>query len=120
MIKKLQSPTWRVLAAAGFLQALGVILYCTLIAVLFTILGKLQIVEGPGVIFFTFFLFLFVLSAAITGSLVFGYAVYLALNQKIKEALMDLAYVLLWTILIILVGSLKILFLISFSPSLFN
>ncbi|OGY22992.1 MAG: hypothetical protein A2172_03605 [Candidatus Woykebacteria bacterium RBG_13_40_15] len=119
MIKRLQSPTWRVLAVAGFLQALGVIAYCALIALVFTILDKFQ-VGGPGVILFTFFLLLFVFSAAITGFLVFGYAAYLALNQKVKEALMDLAYTLLWTIFLILVGVLKITILIYLWPSLFN
>lgn len=119
MIKKLQSPTWRVLAAAGFLQALGVTIYCLLIALVFMVLDSFQ-VGSPGVLFFTFFLLLFVLSAAITGSLVFGYAAYLALNKKIKEALMDLAYVILWAIIIILIGALKILFLIYFWPTLFS
>jgi hypothetical protein len=117
MIKRLQSPTWRVLAVAGFLQALGVTSYCILVALVFTILDQFQ-VGSPGVIFFTFFLLLFVLSAAITGSLVFGYAAYLVLNKKIKEALMDLAYVLLWSIFIILVGVLKIIVLIYFWPGL--
>lgn len=119
MIKRLHSPTWRVLAVAGFLQALGVAIYCVLIALVFTILNNFQ-VSGPGVIFFSFFLLLFVLSAAVTGSLVFGYAAYLALNRKIKEAVMDLAYVLLWTIFIILVGALKIIVLIYFWPGLFS
>jgi len=119
ILAKLQSPTWKVLAVAGFLQALGVFLYCALIALVFSIIDKFQ-VGGPSVVFFTLFLLLFVLSAAVTGSIVFGYAAYLALKQKIKEALMDLAYVILWSLFIILVGALKIILLIYFWPSLFT
>jgi hypothetical protein len=117
MIKRLQSPTWRVLAAAGFLQAFGVIGYCTVVATFIYFAGKIAF--GPSVFAITAFLLLFVLSAAITGSLVFGYAAYLALNKKIKEALMDLAYVLLWSKLVILLAILVVTILIWYQPSLF-
>jgi len=48
-------------------------------------------------------LLLLVLSAAITGSLFFGYAVYLALHQKMKKALKLVAYTMLYSLGIILV-----------------
>jgi hypothetical protein len=117
MINRLKSPSWRVLAAAGFLQAAGVIAYCSVVATIIYLVGKINF--GPSVFAIAAFLLLFVLSAAITGSLVFGYAAYLALNQKVKEALMDLAYVLLWAILFILLVILVGLILIWYQPSLF-
>jgi hypothetical protein len=106
-----------VLAAAGFLQAVGVVAYCAVVATIIYLVGRIAF--GPSVFAITAFLLLFVLSAAITGSLVFGYAAYLAINQKIKEALMDLAYVLLWSKLFILLTILVVLILIWCRPSLF-
>jgi len=117
MINKLKSPSWRVLAAVGFLQAFGVMAYCSVVATIIYFVGKINF--GPSVFAIAAFLLLFVLSAAITGSIVFGYAAYLSLNQKIKEALMDLAYVLLWSKLFILLAILVVLILIWYQPSLF-
>lgn len=47
-------------------------------------------------------LVLLVFSAAVTGSIVFGYPAYLALNKRIKEALSILAFTLLYCLIIIL------------------
>jgi len=96
-------------ALIGFLQALGVAVYCGLIASFFFYMAKTK-AEPPG--FFGFFLLLalFVFSAAVTGSLVFGYPAYLALvKSKIKEALTILAYTLLFGLLIILLTVIAIL-----------
>src|SRR3972149_5419405 len=90
------------LALVGFLQAVGVTLYCALVAVFFFYLTKTK-VQPPG--FFGFFLILalLVFSAAITGSLVFGYGAYLTLvKNQIREAFTILLYTLLFTLLIIL------------------
>ena len=85
----------------GACQALGVTIYCGLIAIFFSFLaqnGK----EPPG--FFGFFamLMMLVFSAAITGSLVFGYPTYLALvKNRIKDAIAILTYTLIFTFAII-------------------
>jgi len=53
---------------------------------------------------------LLVFSAAITGTLVFGYPVYLVLvKNKIKEALTILAFTLLFTFILILTTAILIL-----------
>ena len=86
----------------GFLQALGLIVYCSLIAGLFRFADNF-ITGAPGFLITAFMLLLFVFSAAVTGSIVFGYPVYLALNQQIKEALSVFAYTLLFCLAIIVV-----------------
>ena len=93
------------LSLIGLLQALGIVVYCGLIAGLLILLSKTAITPA-GFLGATLMLVLLVFSAAITGSIVFGYPVYLAWNKKIKEALSLLVYTLLYTlgfIMIILV-----------------
>ena len=93
----------------GLCQALGVTVYCGLVAVLFNYLTK-AIPSGPGFFGFFFMLILLVFSAAVTGSVVFGYPVYLALaKNKIKEALTILAFTLLYSLLIILITAILII-----------
>jgi len=95
----------------GFLQAAGVLIYCGLIAVFFFYMTKTA--AQPGIVGIFLMLALFVFSAAITGSLVFGYPAYLALvRNRIKEALAILAYTLLYSLLIIL---LTIIIVVSFT-----
>ena len=69
----------------SLLQALGVFAYVALISGVFSagshFQGKLDQFWGP-----VLFLLLFVLSAAITGSLVFGRSVLMYLNDAKKEA----------------------------------
>lgn len=86
----------------GFLQAFGLIVYCSLIAGLFRFADTF-ITGAPGFLITAFMLLLFVFSAAVTGSIVFGYPVYLALNQRITEALSVFAYTLLFCFVIIVV-----------------
>ena len=86
----------------GLLQSLGVLLYCVLLS------GFFRLMEGvmprqPGILTWVLMLFLLVFSAAITGLLVFGYPVYLALNKKVKEALKVLGYTFLYCLGIILI-----------------
>ena len=86
----------------GFLQALGLIIYCLLIAMFFRLAEKF--IQGPPTfINIALVLFLFVFSAAVTGSIVFGYPAYLALNQKIKEALSVFEYTILFCLVIIVI-----------------
>lgn len=91
----------------GFLQAAGVLIYCGLIAVFFFYMTKTT--AQPGIIGIFLMLALFVFSAAVTGSLIFGYPAYLALvKNRIKEALTILAYTLLYSLLIILITTILI------------
>ena len=105
MLKILENKNPRLI---GFLQAIGISTYCALIALFFYTLSKKP--DPPG--FFGFFLMLtlLVFSASITGSLMFGYPIYLALvKNKIKEALTILAYSLLFTLALILITTILIL-----------
>ena len=93
----------------GLCQALGVTVYCGLVAVLFNYLTK-AIPSGPGFFGFFFMLVLLVFSAAVTGSVVFGYPAYLSLaKNKIKEALTILAFTLAFSLVIILLTAIFII-----------
>ena len=81
----------------GFLQALGVVVYCALVSGLFE-LGNKFFPNQPDFLISVLVLILVVFSAAITGIIVFGYSAYLVLNQKIKEALSVFFYTLLYFI----------------------
>lgn len=83
------------LSLIGLLQALGVIIYCFLISLTFLSLNRIMI-RMPDLLGPVLMLVLLVFSVAITGALVFGYSVYLALDKKIKQALSVLAYTLLY------------------------
>ena len=92
----------------GLLQSLGISAYCAAVALFFYFMAQNQ--KQPG--FFGFFLMLTLLvaSAAVTGSLMFGYPAYLALaKNKIKEALTILAYSLAFTLLLIVATTILIL-----------
>lgn len=88
------------LSCVGFLQALGVVVYCALISGVMR-LGDVFLIETPMYLRIVLILILLVFSAAVTVSLVFGYAAYLALQQKIKDALLIVAYTLLYCLGII-------------------
>ncbi|OGD91296.1 hypothetical protein A3D07_01385 [Candidatus Curtissbacteria bacterium RIFCSPHIGHO2_02_FULL_42_15] len=93
----------------GLCQSLGVTVYCGLVALLFNFLTK-AIPSGPGFFGFFFMLILLVFSAAITGTMVFGYPAYLALvKNKIKEALTILAFTLLYSLVIIFITAIFII-----------
>lgn len=78
----------------GFLQALGLMAYCFLTAGLFWVLK--EFFQAPPAFLGTMFmLFFFIFSAAVTGFIFFGYSAYLVFNNKIKEALVIIAYTLL-------------------------
>ena len=88
------------LLTIGLLQALGIIAYTILISGLLQTLNNLSITP-PGILGVALMLAILVFSAAVTSSLVFGYAAYLALNKKVKEALYILGYTLLSLLVII-------------------
>lgn len=85
----------------GLLQALGAIAYCGLVVGVMNSFGKIFF-NPPGFFGSLLILVLLVFSAAVSGSIVFGYSTYLALNQRIKEALSVLMFTLLYSLLIIL------------------
>lgn len=91
------------LSLIGFLQALGLILYCSLIAGLFWMFDT-YFNMPPRFVSTLIMLLLFVFSAAVTGTITFGYPAYLALNRQIKEALVVLSYTLLYCLSIIIVA----------------
>jgi len=74
----------------GFLQALAVVSYCSLIGWL--LYSMTQSLDEPGFWGIALMLSLLVVSAAITGSLVFVYPAYLGLNQRLKEAIWVLIF----------------------------
>jgi len=86
----------------GLLQALGVVIYCALVVGILNFFGKIFF-NPPGFFGSVFILVLLVFSAAVSGSIVFGYPAYLALNKKIKEALSVLAFSALYSLGIILI-----------------
>ena len=86
----------------GLFQALGISIYCVLVMLFFQIMGKSNI-EANQMVLGILMLILLVLSAAISGLIVFGLPVYLAINKKIKEALNILAYTFLYLIAIIMI-----------------
>ncbi|MBU1177319.1 hypothetical protein KKH96_02635, partial [Patescibacteria group bacterium] len=79
----------------SFLQALGVVVYCFLIGS-FLQLGERFFPQPPVFLLPVLILTLLVFSAAVTGMIVFGYPAYLALNNRIKEALIIFLYTLLY------------------------
>ena len=81
----------------GFLQALGIILYAALVSGIFEIL-ETTIVKAPRFYGPVVILALLIFSAAVSGSIVFAYPAYLALNKKVKEGLSVLAYTLLYAL----------------------
>lgn len=86
----------------GLINALGVIIYTSLIAWLIIkgeeIFGKMANFWGPLA-----FLLVFILSAAIVGLLVFGRPILLYLDGSKKEAVKLLFYTLFWLFLATLV-----------------
>ncbi len=90
-------------ARAAFLQVFGVAVYCLFISRLFDLLNHISgpDEEGSMVVRAAFMLILLVFSAAVTGALVFGYPVWLAMNKKIKEALSVLGFTALYFLVLL-------------------
>jgi hypothetical protein len=81
-------------STAGLFQALGVIIYTSSIAGFFQVIEKIS--SGPEILTVAFMLSLLVFSAAVTGALVFGYPILLAINKRAIDALKVLVYTLLY------------------------
>lgn len=96
------------LSIIGLLQALGLVIYCVLIAGMLNLFGK-TLTAPVGFLGSVLILVLLVFSAAVTGSIVFGYPAYLFLkNKQVKEALLILAYTLLYCLAFIIIAILLI------------
>jgi predicted lysophospholipase L1 biosynthesis ABC-type transport system permease subunit len=92
----------------GLLQAIGVIGYCVLIALLFNFLGKTN--QEPGFLGIAAMLVVLVFSAAISGSIVFGYPAYLFFKEgKIKESLQVLLFTGVFCLIIVAIIALAYL-----------
>ena len=84
----------------GLIQALGTAIYCSIIAWFFWYMANTS-QEIPGVLNIALMLILLVFSAGVTGSIVFGYPIYLAMHKKVKEALYLLGYTSIYFVVII-------------------
>jgi hypothetical protein len=94
----------------GLFQAIGVAVYCFIIANVFRLLEELH-VNPPELVVISFMLFLLVFSVAIVGSLIFGTSISLLIQKKTKAALNLLAFTLLYGFAIIII----VLFFVSLS-----
>ncbi len=94
----------------GLIQAIGVIVYCVLIAMFINFMGKNA--EPVGFLGAAAMLVLLVFSAGATGSMVFGYPAYLLFKEKeIKRPLLVLAFTSLFCLIILAISA--IIYLIS-------
>lgn len=96
-------------ALVGLYQAAGVILYTILIATLFASVGNFE-AELPQFVVMPIMLSLLVLSAGLTGTLVFGLPVYFTFaKNNVKRAINILAYTFLYLLTTVLVAFLIVL-----------
>ncbi len=84
----------------SFLQAFLLSLYVLLVGYFMQHID--EVTFGPDFIGIAMMLCLLVLSASISGFLIFGYPVYLLLDKEIKKALWSMAYTFLFLILVII------------------
>lgn len=86
----------------SFINSIGVLLYIVLVSLIMQngekLFGYMNNLTGPIMI-----LSLFVFSAAITSLLVFGYPVWLYLENKKKESVKALFYTVGWMFLVLIV-----------------
>ncbi|MCD4760745.1 hypothetical protein K8R42_02490 [bacterium] len=95
-------------ALVGFLQVIGVAIYCSLVALFFWSMGN-NVGQSPEFLGIALMLFLLVFSATFCGLLVFAYPAYLIINKQTKKALKILGFTLLYAILIFVIILLIIL-----------
>lgn len=85
----------------GLIQALGVAVYCALVAGFVDLMSRTEIMM-PRFWGTAFMLVLLVFSAAATGLIVFGYPVLLFLKSRVKEGLVLLGYTLLFCLVVLM------------------
>jgi len=86
-----------------------VVIYCALVVAIINLFGQIFFAP-PGFFGSVLILVLLVFSAAVSGSIVFGYPAYLFLkNKQAKEALSILGFTLLYAVGIILITAVLIM-----------
>ena len=75
----------------GFLTGVLVVEYCILVALLILNMDTFFSSSDNSILAIVLMLILLVISAAITGVLVFGYPAYLFINKKFVEAIYSIA-----------------------------
>ena len=77
----------------GFYQALGVVIYTIIVASFLNYVAEISKINPPDIVVAPFMMSLLVLSAGITGSLVFGLPAYYAFSKNnVARALATLGY----------------------------
>ena len=95
------------IALLGLLQALGTGLYAALVVTVIFIIGSI-VEEGiddrslTQILAPIAFLMSFIVSACISGAMVLGYPIALALNQRVREAFMLVAATVGWLVLMLI------------------
>ena len=95
------------IALLGLLQALGTGLYAALVVTAVFIIGSI-VEEGVDdrpltqILAPIAFLTSFIVSACISGAMVLGYPIALALNQRVREAFMLVAATVGWLVLMLI------------------
>lgn len=92
----------------GFVHALGVVVYVVLVTLIMQNGDRAFGSANNGFFAFALILILFVLSAAVVGSLVAGKPLMLYLDGKKKEAVALLGYTILFLFLLLLIGLAKL------------
>lgn len=80
----------------SFLQSVGLTAYAALVASVMTNIGKVASEPKSPLLGLTAFLMLFVFSATVCASIVFGYPAYLVKEGKMKTAIRIVAYTVTW------------------------
>lgn len=109
--------TGRKIALLGLLQALGTALYVALVVTLITVITSLADEDFEDrqlaqIVVPIAFLVFFIVSACISGAMVLGYPIVLALNQRIREAFMLVAATVGWLV-VILIGVVIVIALVN-------
>jgi hypothetical protein len=81
----------------GLLQAVGIVLYVAIATGFLRLIGH-YFSGDPGYLGVILMLLLLVISAAITGAIVFGYSAYLAFNWKTTDAIKLFGFTILYCI----------------------
>lgn len=90
------------MSAVGFYQALGAAVYISLVATFMRYIGDGG-QEPSGMLGMMLALLLLVFSAAVCGSIIFGFPVYLLMHNRIKEALAVLGYTFVYFLFLIII-----------------
>ena len=95
------------IALLGLLQALGTGLYAALVVTAIFIIGSIveESIDDRSltqILASIAFLMSFIVSACISGAMVLGYPIALALNQRVREAFMLVAATVGWLVLMLI------------------